>query len=405
MQALHESCKWGNTPDGGMNRLSLNDDDKYVRDWFRDQTEALGCTVTVDAMGNQFARIAGRNDHLPPIAMGSHLDTQPAGGKYDGILGVISGLESLRTLRDANYENYAPIVLINWTNEEGARFPMSMCSSAVWAGIESLEKVHNLADLKGLKLKAELERIGYLGSVPCSYEASPISAHFEVHIEQGPILEAEKKMIGVVEGVQAMRWFEVSVKGREAHTGTTPMDRRSDALLGAAKMIVSINTLATKHKGLGSTGIINSLPQSTNTIPGRVTFSVDLRHMSDSSLQEMEGEVMASLHSIAESHNLIIQSRVTCDSPAVDFHRDNIDCVRASAEESGFSWRYMRSGACHDSVLTSKRVPTSMIFCPSKDGISHNPAEFSSDGECAAAAQVLCGAVVNYDRLLRQRHS
>ncbi|ORY84876.1 putative N-carbamoyl-L-amino acid hydrolase [Protomyces lactucae-debilis] len=404
MESLHHSCQWGAIPNStGMRRLSLDDNDKIVRDWFREQVEGLGCKYHFDEMGNQFAILPGKNNELKPIAMGSHLDTQPAGGKYDGILGVLAGLEALKTIKDAGIVTHSPLALISWTNEEGARFPICMVSSGVWSAEIPLARAHNLADLDGKTMKEELERIGYKGDTQCSHEATPIACHFELHIEQGPILEAEKKMIGVVEGVQGMRWYECTVKGREAHTGTTPMNARGDALLTAAKCIANINRIAVAHDGLGTVGVIQSWPQAVNTIPGTVKFSVDLRHAQDDKLDTLEAAVRKQLEQHAKEAGVKLELKKTWDSPAINFHPDNVSCVRQAAEAAGLSSRPMRSGAGHDSVYTSKRVPTSMIFCPSKDGISHNPAEYSSDEECIAGAQVLLGAVLAYDNLVRSR--
>lgn len=237
-----------------MARLTLDEDDATARRWLSDEAQKLGCSVTVDEMGNMFMIRPGQNSGAP-TAMGSHLDTQPTGGRYDGILGVMAGLEALRTLNDNNVRTEYPIALINWTNEEGARFPQSIVGSGVWCGDVPLEKAWNLKDVKDSSktMKSELEKIGFLGGTKCSHEATPLAAHFELHIEQGPILEATGKKVGIVQGGQAYKWFDVNVRGRECHTGSTPYDTRSDAMQCAARIIVESNRIAKEHKGLAST--------------------------------------------------------------------------------------------------------------------------------------------------------
>ncbi|MFL5337268.1 MAG: Zn-dependent hydrolase, partial [Geminicoccaceae bacterium] len=267
---IMETAKFGGTAKGGIKRLTLTDDDKAVRDWFKAQCEALGCTVTVDSVGNMFARRAGRNDDLPPIAMGSHLDTQPTGGKFDGVLGVLGALEALRTLVEMGYETTAPVEVVNWTNEEGSRFAPAMLASGVYAGVFTPEFAYGCLDREGKRFGEELERIGYWGAEPVG--AHRLGALFELHIEQGPILEDEGKVIGVVQGVQGMRWYEVTVTGQDAHTGATPMHLRKNALLGAARAIDRIDGIALAHApaAVGTVGLVEVRPNSRNVIPGEV---------------------------------------------------------------------------------------------------------------------------------------
>ncbi|TFK52801.1 putative N-carbamoyl-L-amino acid hydrolase [Heliocybe sulcata] len=405
--SFSESCQWGATPDGGMNRLSLNDDDRRVREWFVEQVNACGCTVKVDQMGNIFATRPGKNNSLPPIGMGSHLDTQPAGGKYDGIVGVLSALEALRTIHDNQLETYAPIAVVNWTNEEGARFPPAMLASGVWGGAFSLEHGHSRSDASGKTVKSELERIGFLGDTECSYEADPLSAHFEVHIEQGPALEAEDLRVGVVTGVQSMNWYNVVLRGREQHCGTTPMNMRADTLLCAAKMIQSINAQALSLPGsLASVAVINSTPQSINTLAGRVQFNIDARASSNELLAQLEERLEAACREIAGNDGVKIEvwDRIwRC--PKTAFDETAVEMVRRSAREveSG-KFKEMISGAGHDSVYTARKVPTAMIFIRCKDGISHNPVEYSSQEDIQAGANVLLGAVLRYDEFLKNNH-
>src|SRR3954451_14909775 len=264
-----ETPKFGGTANGGIKRLTLTDDDKAVRDWFKAQCEALGCTVTIDAVGNMFAVRPGRRNDLLPIALGSHLDTQPTGGKFDGVLGVLGALEAMRTLVDMGYETNAPIMIVNWTNEEGSRFAPAMLCSGVYAGVFTPDYAYAREDREGRKFGEELERIGYKGKEPVG--SQKFQAMFELHIEQGPILEAESKMVGVVTGVQGMRWYEATVKGQEAHTGATPMKLRKNALVGAARMIEAINQIGLDHlPGVASVGLIENRPNSRNVVPGEV---------------------------------------------------------------------------------------------------------------------------------------
>ncbi|KAL1876464.1 hypothetical protein Daus18300_002708 [Diaporthe australafricana] len=420
MDTLHHTCKfgtglrWGSEPtETGMSRLALSDTDKQARDWFVETTKALGCSVTVDAMGNTFAVRPGRRDDVAPIFAGSHLDTQPAAGRYDGILGIQAGVEMLNLLRDHQVETEYPIGVVNWTNEEGARFPMSMSSSGVWADFIPLEKAHSLQEVGGgtATMRSELERIGYLGSVPASYRSTPMSAHFELHIEQGPILEAERQKIGVVQGVQAYKWFTIDVEGR----GTTPFSARADALLLAAQLITHSNRIAAKHSALASTGILTLSPGSVNTVPGNVRFSLDVRAAADEAVGAVESELKRDFETFAQrgsidgnsepAQRLPLSVKWTTDfeSPAVLFHQDCISSVRAAAKSvlgDEKLYRDMTSGAGHDSVYSSKRCPTSMIFVPSKNGVSHHPEEWTSPEDCALGAEVLCQSVLRYDRTM-----
>ena len=399
---LMETAVIGGTPKGGICRLTLTDLDRQVRDWFKARAEALGCRVTVDEMGAMFARRPGSAD-VPPIAFGSHLDTQPTGGKFDGVLGVLGALEALRTLVEAGYETYAPIEVVNWTNEEGSRFAPAMVASGVFAGVFARDWAHARADRAGETFGAALEAIGYRGAERCG--AHPLSAFFELHIEQGPILEAEGKQIGVVTGVQAMRWYEATLTGRDAHTGTTPMHLRKNALLGAARVIERVEAIARAHapSAVGTVGLIENRPNSRNVVPGEVFVCVDLRHPGDVVLHSMETELTAALSEICQPLGLGVAFEKIWDQPAVRFDPDCIAAVRRGAELSGLSTRDIVSGAGHDAAYVSRVAPTAMIFVPCRDGVSHNEAEFSSKEQCAAGAQVLLQAVLEYDRKLAER--
>jgi N-carbamoyl-L-amino-acid hydrolase len=402
---LMETAQIGGTPKGGICRLTLTDLDRQVRDWFRTRCEALGCTVTIDDMGAMYARRPGQRNDIPPIAMGSHLDTQPTGGKFDGVLGVLGALEALRTMVRAGYETYAPIEVINWTNEEGSRFAPAMVASGVFAGAFTHEWANANKDREGTTFGAALDAIGYRGDQRCGDH--PLSAFFELHIEQGPILEAEEKEIGIVAGVQGMRWYEVTVTGEAAHTGATPMRLRKNALLGAARLVERINAIAEAHKpdALGAVGLMEVRPNSRNVVPGEVFFCVDLRHPENAVLDQLEAEYQASLTEICNPLGLSVTSTCIWDQPPVRFDAECVASVRRAAALSGFSAREIVSGAGHDAAYVSRVAPTAMIFVPCRNGVSHNEAEYTSKEQCAAGAQVLLQAVLDYDRTFAERNA
>jgi beta-ureidopropionase / N-carbamoyl-L-amino-acid hydrolase len=395
---LMETAKIGGNAKGGICRLTLSDEDKEVRLWFTRACEAIGCTVTVDDCGNMFARRPGRKNDLPPICMGSHLDTQPTGGKFDGVLGVLAALEVMRTLQQAGYETYAPLEIVNWTNEEGSRFAPAMLASGVFAGALAKDFAYSRVDGDGNSFVSELERIGFKGAEPVGQHK--IGAMFELHIEQGPILEAENKMIGVVTGVQGVRWYEVNVHGQSAHTGATPMTLRRDALVGAARMVDAINAIALANlpNACASVGMLNVEPNSRNVVPGDVFFTIDLRHPQDAILDKMEKELRAALPRVLEPLGLAFEEKCIWQNPAVKFDEELIACVRKGAEKAGYTTRDLVSGAGHDAAYIARIAPTTMIFVPSAGGVSHNESESTSFAECGAGAQVLLEAVLAYDQ-------
>ena len=399
---LMETAAIGATPKGGLCRLTLTDLDRQVRDWFKTRAEALGCTVTVDSMGAMFARRPGRAD-VPPIAMGSHLDTQPTGGKFDGVLGVLAALEALRTMVEAGYETYAPITVVNWTNEEGSRFTPAMLASGTYARVFERDWAAARRDRAGVAFGEALEAIGYRGSEPCG--ARPLSAFFELHIEQGPILEAEGKEIGAVTGVQGMRWYELTVTGQDAHTGATPMRLRKNALVGAARVVEAIEQIAHQHAPLavGTVGSMEVKPNSPNVVPGEVFFTVDLRHPEATTLEAMEQIFLREVDNVCRPLGLEVKLAKIWDQPPVRFDAACVDAVRQAAKDAGYSVRDMVSGAGHDSAYVARVAPTAMIFVPCRGGISHNEAEFTSQEQCARGAQVLLQAVLAYDRMLAER--
>ena len=392
--SIMETAEIGKTAKGGIKRLTLTDLDREVRDWFVEKCEAAGCKVGVDEMGNIYAVRPGKDNSLPPVVCGSHLDTQPTGGKFDGILGVLSGLEVIRTLNDAEYETNAPLMVVNWTNEEGSRFAPAMISSGVFGGAFELDYAYDRADPEGKTLGAELERIGYKG--PEKIGEREFGAFFELHIEQGPILEAEEKTIGVVTDAQGQRWYEVTVTGRESHAGTTPMPLRRDAMMGAAKMIEAVEAIALKHAphAVGTVGMATVEPNSRNVIPGQMFFTVDFRHPDDAVLAAMDAELRGVCAAVAEERKLDLVLDQIWHFPPVKFDERCVAAVRGAVEEAGYSHRDMVSGAGHDACYVARVAPTSMIFVPCENGISHNEIENATFDDLAAGANVLLRAMI-----------
>lgn len=396
--------RWGKEfTETGVCRLALSDEDKGVRDWFVAEAKKIGCTIKIDELGNIFAIYAGKNEGYP-TAMGSHLDTQPTGGRYDGILGVLSGLEVLRTMKENDFVPQYPICVVDWMNEEGARFPMSMMSSAVWAESADRDEIYamkSVTDKVPVTVLEELKRIGYLGEVPCTYKENPLAAHFEIHIEQGPILEEQNKKIGRVQSIQALKWIEVTMKGKAQHTGTTPLGSRSDALLASSQMVVKGNEIARKHGGLFSVGIMELEPAVVNVIPQQVRFVIDIRHHLDEKMAEIYSEVQAELYQAAKVSglNITYETKELVNQDAVHFDSKCMACIKESSDELFGEDQSIPivSGAGHDSGLVAKRCPTAMIFIPLRDGVSHNPEEYSTPEQVEDGFRVLLGAVLKFD--------
>ncbi|WP_025898866.1 Zn-dependent hydrolase [Sneathiella glossodoripedis] len=392
--SLMEMAKIGGTEKGGCCRLALTDLDKEGRDLFSRWCEEAGCTIKVDKMGNIFARRAGKNDDLPPVMMGSHLDTQPTGGKYDGVYGVLAGLEVIRTLNDFDVQTEHPIEVSVWTNEEGSRFAPAMVSSGVFAGVFDLEYGLSRADLDGKTMGEELTRIGYAGTEEVG--GREIKAFFEAHIEQGPILEHEEKTIGVVQGAQGQRWYEITITGQEAHAGPTPMARRKDALVAASKIVQEVNRIGMDNQpfACATVGLLNVTPNSRNTIPGEVFFTVDFRHPKDDILSKMDQELRSFADKVAADGGYEMKFEEIWYSPPVEFDPDCINAVRQGAEIAGFSHMDIISGAGHDACYINRVAPTGMIFVPCENGISHNEEEEATPEDLAAGCNVLLHAVV-----------
>jgi N-carbamoyl-L-amino-acid hydrolase len=392
--SLMEMARYGATPKGGVRRLTLTDIDRQGREQFRTWCEAAGLTVRVDGMGNMFARRPGRDPKRLPVLMGSHLDSQPSGGKFDGALGVLAGLEVIRSLNDLGITTEAPIELINWTDEEGSRFGHSLMGSGVWAGVYTQDKVEALTDLDGITVKAALHEIGYAGPEPA--KPFPADAYFELHIEQGPILEAEGKQIGIVTGAQSQVWYEAVATGRDSHAGTTPPSARRDALVATARIIDRVDQLmrARGELGRGTVGRLQVFPNSCNVIPGEVRFSIEFRHPSDAEVASLAASFPAEAQALAAACGVKLELTELFRIPAQPFDPACVDLVRRGAAQHGYSTREIVSGAGHDAVYVARHVPTAMIFTPCKDGLSHNEEESIEPEEADAGCQVLFAAVL-----------
>jgi N-carbamoyl-L-amino-acid hydrolase len=348
----------------------------------------------VDAIGNMFARRPGRDNSRLPVLMGSHLDSQPSGGKFDGALGVMAGLEVMRTLNDLGVTTEAPLELVNWTDEEGSRFGHSLMGSGVWAGVYSLEKVQALADLEGVTVQSALEGIGYAGSEPA--KPFPADAYFELHIEQGPILERENRQIGIVTGAQAQVWYDAVCIGQDSHAGTTPPSARKDALVAAARIIDLVDHMMRElgDDGRGTVGQLQVLPNSRNVIPGEVRFSVEFRHPNEEVVAGLATRFEERAHLLARACGVGLALTELFRIPAQPFDPACVELVRQGAARLGFPAREIVSGAGHDAVYVARHVPTAMIFTPCKDGLSHNEAESIEPVEAETGCQVLFEAVV-----------
>jgi N-carbamoyl-L-amino-acid hydrolase len=392
--SLMELARIGATEKGGVCRLTLTDLDKQGRDLVTRWAREAGMTVTIDQIGNAFMRRPGRNNSLPPIMTGSHIDTQPTGGKFDGNYGVLAGIEVVRTLNDHGIETEAPIEVAFWTNEEGSRFVPVMMGSGVFAKAFTLEHAYAATDTEGKTVKGELERIGYIGSqVPGDH---PIGAYFETHIEQGPVLEDHDKTIGVVTGVLGIRWYDCVVTGMEAHAGPTPMALRKDALQVATHLMQEVVACAHRHPphGRGTVGMVQVHPNSRNVIPGRVKFSIDLRNATDALCEAMDADIRAVAARLSAETGLPIEITQVSAYPAQPFHKDCIAAVQKAADALGYSNMPAVSGAGHDAVYMARLAPAGMIFIPCKDGISHNEIEDAKPEHIEAGCNVLLQAML-----------
>jgi N-carbamoyl-L-amino-acid hydrolase len=379
---------------GGSCRLALTDEDREGRDLFVGWCREIGCGIEIDDMGNIFARRDGRNPELPPVVAGSHLDTQPHGGRFDGIYGVLAALEVLRTLHDNDIVTEAPVEAVVWTNEEGSRFAPAMIASGVYAGLFDKDYAWARRDSDGHTLGDELRRIGYLGETACGEH--PIGALFEAHIEQGPILEAERKQVGIVVGGQGQRWYDLTLKGQDSHAGSTPMPGRRDALVAAAEIIIAVQALALEYApgAVATVGELDVRPNSRNTIPGEVFLSVDIRNPEDETLAAMAAELASRVADVAERHDVEFDLEEIWEKPPVKFDPECIDAVEVAARELGYSHQRIVSGAGHDACQVCLVAPTSMIFVPCAGGLSHNESESAEPEDLEAGCNVLLHAML-----------
>ena len=392
--SIHEMAKIGPGVAGGNNRQTVTDEDGEGRHLFKSWCEAAGLTMGLDAMGTMFARREGTDVDALPVYVGSHLDTQPTGGLYDGVLGVLGGLEIIRTLNDLDIKTKHPIVVTNWTNEEGTRYAPPMLASGVFGGMHTLDWAYDREDHEGLRFGDELARIGWKGDEEVG--ARKMHAFFELHIEQGPILESEGKDIGVVTHGQGLSWTQVTVTGKESHTGSTPMPMRKNAGLGLARILELVDAIAWDNKpdAVGAAGHIDVFPNSRNVIPGKVVFTVDFRSPDLSVIKDMENKLREGASGIAAQMGLGITFEKVGGFDPVTFDEGCVSAVRAAAERLGYSHRDLISGAGHDACWINRVAPTAMVMCPCVDGLSHNEAEDISREWATAGAEVLMHAVV-----------
>ncbi|MCH7295652.1 Zn-dependent hydrolase [Acinetobacter higginsii] len=396
-QMLMEMAKIGATDQGGNTRLALSDEDIAGRALLLEWAEKINLSVHYDEVGNLILRRAGRNESALPIVMGSHLDTQPKGGRFDGIYGVLAGMEVLQRLAEEKISTEHPLELVVWMNEEGARFTPAMMGSAAFAGVIPKQQIYDSTDKQGISVFAELVRTGQLGNYPL---ARPFQAYYEAHIEQGPVLEKNEISIGVVTGGQAILWLDVETKGRAAHAGTTPMNLRKDTMVGTAEMIVALEQCILEQfpEGLVTFGEMQVANSSRNTIPGQIQWTIDLRNPDDAQLTAMEQATHQLLHSLAAQRDLEISISQHWLSPATYFDRTCVATVQDAVDSLGYSNQTIVSGAGHDAINIAKHCPTTMIFIPCINGLSHNEAEDIYANDAAQGADVLLNAILNYDK-------
>jgi N-carbamoyl-L-amino-acid hydrolase len=391
--SIHELAEIGPGVAGGNNRQTLTDDDAKGRTLFKSWCEGAGMSMGLDQMGTMFARREGTDPSLDPVYIGSHLDTQPTGGRYDGVLGVLSGLEVIRTLNDLGIRTRRPIVVVNWTNEEGARFAPAMLASGVFAGVHTLDYAYDRKDMDGKTFGEELKRIGWIGDEPVG--ARKMNAYFEYHIEQGPILEAENKQIGVVTHGQGLWWLEFTLTGKEAHTGSTPMNMRVNAGLAMARIFEMVQAVAMSEQpgAVGGVGQVKFSPNSRNVLPGTVVFTVDIRSPEQAKLDRMRARIEAEAPKICGPLGVTCSVEPVGHFDPVTFDPTLVARVRGAADKLGYSHMNIISGAGHDACWMNRVAPSVMIMCPCVDGLSHNEAEDISKDWAAAGADVLFHAV------------
>jgi N-carbamoyl-L-amino-acid hydrolase len=395
--SLMELARIGATPKGGVRRVTLTPTDREGRELFARWCREAGLELRVDGIGNMFARRAGTERDAPPVVMGSHLDSQPNGGKFDGAYGVMAGLEVVRALNDAGVQTRAPLEVASWTNEEGSRFVPTLMGSGVFTGVYALEEILTHKDVEGVSVGEALKSIGYAGNA----RPHKVGAYLEAHIEQGPVLEDTKTTIGVVQGALGQRWFDVLVTGQDAHAGPTPIELRKDALLAAAELTLEVNRIAGAFPDYarGTVGHLQVKPNSRNVIPGEVRMTVDLRNARDATLSAMTKDLKDTVERIARKRRVSISLEEVVYFPPSEFAPELVSRVRAAAQELGFSHRDIVSGAAHDAVYLSRVAPTAMVFVPCEGGISHNEIESARPEDLAAGCGVLLHAVLSTAKL------
>ena len=391
---IHETAKFGATPKGGVRRLTLGPEDKQVRDWFRKACEAAGLEVHVDALGTMFGLRKGRDMTKAPVGLGSHLDTQPTGGKFDGVLGTLAALEVVRTLNDAGIETETPICIVNWTNEEGSRFAPATMASAAYAGDYTSDDILSRMDAAGITVGEALDGIGYRGAEPVAQRK--LGAFVELHIEQGPLLEAENKTIGVVDRGQGIIWYDGAITGFESHAGTTPMPLRKDALAAMAEFVLAVERVAKTHgpNAVGTVGEAVIAAPSRNVIPGEIAFTVDVRSPLAETLAAIDSDLQAAIAEIASRRKVAMSLTAIWRKPPTVFNAKLVDAVEHATKTIGYSHRRITSGAGHDACNLANVVPAAMIFVPCKDGVSHNELEDATQADCTAGANVLMHTVL-----------
>ena len=390
---LMEMAKIGPGEYGGNRRLALTDEDIEGRKLFQKWAADAGCTIRQDTMGNIFARRNGKSRDKAPVLSGSHLDTQPAGGRFDGILGVLGALEAVRSLNDHGIETVSPVEIVVWTNEEGARFAPSMMGSGVFAGIYEEDEIYKNKDPEGVTVEDELRRTSQIGDVTC--KSFPIKAYYELHIEQGPVLENENISIGVVTGGQGSVWTHINLYGQGAHAGTTPMDYRKDPMMGASRIITELREIIRSHSAaVGTVGRLETYPASINSIPGSVFFTVDTRHPNEKVLMKINQDLKNIVNTVCSAEGLENEFTNISINPTVKFNQDCVAIVRQSANSLGYSHRDIVSGAGHDACQVNQVAPTGMIFIPCEGGLSHDEAENTTPEQVSAGADVLLNSVL-----------
>jgi N-carbamoyl-L-amino-acid hydrolase len=393
-ETIHETAKFGATAKGGVRRLTLGPEDKQVRDWFRTACEAAGLEVHVDALGSMFGLRRGRDMTRSPVGLGSHLDTQPTGGKFDGVLGTLAALEVVRTLNDAGIETETPICIVNWTNEEGSRFAPATMASAAYAGDYTTENILGRADATGVTVGEALDSIGYRGNEAVGVRK--LGAFVELHIEQGPLLEAEHKTIGVVNRGQGITWYDGKITGFESHAGTTPMPLRRDALAALSEIVLAVERIAKAHgpNAVGTVGEAVIAAPSRNVIPGEIAFTTDIRSPDAKTLETIDADLRMAIAEIAARRRVEIGFEAIWRKPPTIFNAKLVDAVEHATKTLGYSHRHITSGAGHDACNLANVVPAAMIFVPCKDGVSHNELEDATQADCTAGANVLMHTVL-----------